>query len=105
MRKAYNKSIKSIYGGFTMKTLNKNTKKAQGFLQAREWAKNRNNFSIFSIYERPSSIKVAVAQEIEHRLSKVVYHSGSSFSFTCSGYDTEGNLIVETKSSTYKIIG
>lgn len=87
-----------------MTTLNKNTKKAQGFLQAREWAKNRNQFSIYSIYDKPSAIKVAVAQEIEHRLTKVVYHCGSSFAFTCSGYDTEGNLIVETKSSTYKIL-
>jgi hypothetical protein len=87
-----------------MTTLNKNTKKAQGFLQSREWAKSKGNYSIFSVYDRPSNIKVNIAKEIEQRLTDVVYHNGNSFAFTCSGYDKDNNLIVETKSSTYKIL-
>ena len=87
-----------------MTTLNKNTKKAQGFLHAREWAKCNGNYSIYSIYERPSNIKVNLASEIEKRLNSVVYHGGSSFCFTCSGIDKDGNLVILTKSSEYKII-
>ena len=88
-----------------MITLNKNTKKAQGFLNDREWAMCKYSNSIYSIYDRPSATKVAISREIENRLHSVFYHGGSSFSFTCSGYDTEGNLIIATKRNTYKIIG
>lgn len=87
-----------------MITLNKNTKKAQAFLKDREYAKNNGNYSIYSIYDRPSRTKVAISLEIENRLHSVFYHGGSSFSFTCSGYDKDHNLIVETRSNTYKII-
>ena len=87
-----------------MITLNKNTKKAQGFLKDREWAMCKYSNSVFSIYDRPSRTKIAVAREIENRLHSVFYHGGNSFSFTCSGYDIEGNLIVETRCNTYKII-
>lgn len=85
--------------------INKNTKKAKGFLKAREWAMCKYNNSIYCIYDRPSATKVAISREIENRLHHVLYHGGNSFSFTCSGYDSEGNLIVETKCNTYKIIG
>ena len=84
--------------------LNKNTKKAQAFLKDREYAKNNGNYSIYSVYARPSNIKINIAQDIEKRLNSVVYHNGNSFCFTCSGIDMDGNLIVETKSSTYKIV-
>lgn len=87
-----------------MITLNKNTKKAQGFLNDRESAKREGNYSIYSIYERPSNIKINISREIENRLNNVVYHNGNSFSFTCSGYDKDNNLIVLTKSSEYKIL-
>lgn len=87
-----------------MTTLNKNTKKAQWFLHARESAKNNGNYSIYSIYERPSSTKVNLAREIENKLNNVVYHGGSSFCFTCSGIDKDGNLVILTKSSEYKIL-
>lgn len=87
-----------------MITLNKNTKRAQGFIRDREWAKNNGNYSIHSIYSRPSTIKVVLASEIEQRLTDVVYHNGNSFCFTCSGYDRQGKLTVETKSNTYKIV-
>lgn len=87
-----------------MITLNKNTKKAQAFLKDREWAKSNGNYSIYSVYARPSNIKINIAREIENRLHGVVYHGGGSFAFTCSGYDKDNNLIVETRSSTYKII-
>lgn len=85
-------------------TLNKNTKKAQAFLKDRESAKNNGNYSIYSIYERPSSTKLNIAREVENRLHGVVYHGGSSFAFTCSGYDKDGNLVILTKSSEYKIL-
>ena len=88
-----------------MITLNKNTKKAQEFLCARERAQCRGSDSIYSIYDRPGSIKLNIARGIEDRLHSVFYHGGSSFSFTCSGYDKDNNLIVETKCNTYKIIG
>ena len=88
-----------------MITLNKNTKKAQGFLNDREWAMCKYNNSIYNIYARPGSTKIAIAREIENRLHSVFYHGGSSFSFTCSGYDKDNNLIVETRCNTYKIIG
>jgi hypothetical protein len=87
-----------------MITLNRNTKKAQAFLTDREWAKNNGNFSIYSIYERPSSTKINIAQDIEKRLTSVVYHNGNSFCFTCSGIDKDGNLVILTKSSEYKIL-
>lgn len=87
-----------------MTTLNRNTKKAQGFLKSREYAKNSGNYSIFSVYDRPSYTKINIAQDIEKRLSSVVYHNGNSFCFTCSGYDKDGNLIILTKSSEYKIL-
>ena len=87
-----------------MITLNKNTKKAQRFLKDRKWAECKMNNSIYSIYDRPSCTKVAISREIENRLHSVFYHGGSSFSFTCSGYDKDNNLIVETRSNTYKII-
>lgn len=87
-----------------MLTLNKNTKKAKGFLRDREWAKNKGNFSIHSVYAKPSTIKLVIAKEIEQRLNSVVYHNGNSFYFTCSGIDRQGNLIIETKSNTYKIV-
>lgn len=85
-------------------TLNKNTKKAQAFLKDRERAKNNGNYSIYSIYERPSSTKINIAREIEKRLTSVVYHNGNSFCFTCSGIDKDGNLVILTKSSEYKIL-
>ena len=88
----------------TMITLNKNTKKAQGFLNAREWAKNKGNYSIYSLYARPSFEKISISREIESRLSAVLFHCGNRFCFTCSGIDAEGNIIVETQSNTYKII-
>ena len=88
-----------------MITLNKNTKKAQGFLRDRERAMCKYSNSIYCIYDRPGSTKIEIAREIENRLHSVYYHGGSSFFFTCSGYDTEGNLIVETRCNTYKIIG
>lgn len=88
-----------------MITLNKNTKKAQAFLKDREWAICKHNNSIYSIYDHPSSAKEAISREIENRLHSVFYHGGNSFSFTCSGYDIAGNLIVETRNNTYKIIG
>lgn len=84
--------------------LNKNTKKAQAFLKDREWAKNNGNYSIYSIYERPSSTKLNIAREVENRLNNVVYHNGNSFCFTCSGIDKDGNLVILTKSSEYKIL-
>lgn len=87
-----------------MITLNKNTKKAQGFLNDREWAMCKYNNSIYNIYARPSSTKIEISKDIESRLHSVFYHGGNSFSFTCSGYDIEGNLIVETRCNTYKII-
>lgn len=87
-----------------MMTLNKNTKKAQAFIQSREWAKSRGNYSIYSVYARPSNIKINIAQDIEKRLTSVVYHNGNSFCFTCSGIDTDGNLVILTKSSEYKIL-
>ena len=87
-----------------MITLNKNTKKAQGFLHDREYAKNKGNYTIYSVYGKPSTIKLVIAKEIEQRLNNVVYHNGNSFCFTCSGIDRQGNLIVETKSNTYKIV-
>ena len=87
-----------------MITLNKNTKKAQGFLQAREWAENNGNYSIYSIYARPSFEKISISKEIERRLNDLIFHNGNSFTFTCSGYDKDNNLIVETRSNTYKII-
>ena len=88
-----------------MTTLNKNTKKAKAFLKAREWAKINGNYSIYSIYARPSNIKIDIARELENRLHSVFYHGGNSFSFTCSGIDKDGNLIIETRNNTYKIIG
>ena len=87
-----------------MITLNKNTKKAQGFLHDREYAENKGNYTIYSVYDKPSTIKLVIAKEIEQRLNNVVYHNGNSFCFTCSGIDRQGNLIVETKSNTYKIV-
>lgn len=87
-----------------MITLNKNTKKAQAFLQAREYARNSGNYSIYSVYARPSNIKINIAQDIEKQLNSVVYHNGNSFCFTCSGIDTDGNLVILTKSSEYKIL-
>ena len=87
-----------------MKTLNKNTKKAKGFLKDRETAKMKGNYSIFSIYARPSSNKVEIARKIEKCFIDVVYHHGSCQCFICSGYDTKGNLIILTKDNTYKII-
>lgn len=87
-----------------MITLNKNTKKAQGFLNAREWAKNNGNYSIYTIYARPSFEKISISRKIENCLNSVIFHSGNSFCFTCSGIDAEGNLIVLTKSNTYKIL-
>ena len=86
-----------------MTKLNKNTKKAQGFLQGREYGLRNHNFSIYSIYKNPSYTKIKIAEEIEKRLSNVIYHNGNSFNFTCSGFDTEGNLTVETKCNTYLI--
>lgn len=87
-----------------MTTLNKNTKKAEAFLQARESAKNNGNYSIYSIYARPSSTKIAISREIESRLSAVLFHCGNSFCFTCSGIDAKGNLIILTKDKAYKIL-
>lgn len=87
-----------------MATLNKNTKKAQAFLRDREYGIHNGNYSIYSIYERPSNTKVYLAREIEKRLTSVVYHNGNSFCFTCSGIDKDGNLVILTKSSEYKII-
>lgn len=87
-----------------MITLNKNTKKAQAFLKDRERSMCKYNNSIYSIYDRPSSAKIAISREVENRLHSVFYHGGSSFSFTCSGIDKEGNLIIETRCNTYKII-
>lgn len=87
-----------------MITLNKNTKKAQAFLKGREYGIRNGNYSIYSIYARPSNIKLNIASEIENRLTCVIYHNGNSFCFTCSGYDDDGNLIILTKSSEYKIL-
>ena len=87
-----------------MTILNKNTKKAKAFLKARENAKNNGNYSIYSIYARPSFEKISISQEIENRLHSVFYHNGNTFCFTCSGIDAEGNIIVLTKSSEYKIL-
>ena len=87
-----------------MTTLSKNTKKAEAFLKAREQAKNNGNYSLYSIYAHPSFEKITITREIENRLSDVLYHGGNSFCFTCSGFDAEGNLIIETKSNTYKIL-
>ena len=88
-----------------MTILNKNTKKAQAFLKSRNFAKINGNYSIYSVYARPSNIKINIAREIEKQLNNVVYHNGNSFCFTCSGIDKDGNLIIETRSNTYKIIG
>ena len=87
-----------------MTTLNKNTKKAQGFLKAREWAKNNGNYSIYSIYAHPSFEKISISLEIERRLNDLIFHCGNTFCFTCSGIDAEGNLIVLTKDNKYKIL-
>lgn len=87
-----------------MITLNKNTKKAKAFLKAREWAKNNDNYSIYSIYARPSFEKISISRKIESNLDSVIFHGGNSFCFTCSGIDAEGNLIVLTKDNTYKIL-
>ena len=87
-----------------MITLNKNTKKAQAFLRGRDYAKSNGNYSIYSVYARPSNIKINIASEIEKRLTSVVYHNGNSFCFTCSGIDKDGNLVILTKSSEYKIL-
>lgn len=87
-----------------MVTISKNVKKARRFLEDREWAMCKLNNSIYTIYDRPSKAKIEIAREIENRLHSVFYHGANSFSFTCSGYDTEGNLIVETRCNTYKII-
>ena len=87
-----------------MTMLNKDTKKAKRFMDAREWAMCKYANSIWSVYDRPSATKVAISKEIESRLHSVFYHSANSFAFTCSGYDSEGNLIVVTRCNTYKII-
>lgn len=87
-----------------MTTLNKNTKKALRFLEAREWAKNNGNYSIYSIYACPSFEKISISRKIENSLNDLIFHCGNSFCFTCSGIDAEGNLIVLTKDNTYKII-
>ena len=87
-----------------MITLNKNTKKAQGFLQAREWAENNGNYSIYSVYAHPSFAKISISRKIENSLDSVIFHNGNSFCFTCSGIDAEGNLIILTKDNTYKIV-
>lgn len=87
-----------------MITLNRNTKKAQAFLRDRDYAKSNGNYSIYSVYARPSNIKINIARDIEKRLTSVIYHNGNSFCFTCSGYDKDGNLVILTKSSEYKIL-
>ena len=84
--------------------LDRNSEKHQKFLNDREWAMCKYANSIYSVYARPSSTKINIAREIENRLHSVFYHGGSSFSFTCSGYDIEGNLIIMTRCNTYKII-
>ena len=87
-----------------MTTLNKNTKKAKAFLKAREWAKNNGNYSIYSIYAHPSFEKISISRKIENSLNDLIFHSGNSFCFTCSGTDADGNLIVLTKDNKYKIL-
>lgn len=87
-----------------MTTLNKNTKKAEAFLKARENAKNNGNYSIYSIYARPSFEKISISRKIENSLNDLIFHCGNCFCFTCSGIDAEGNLIVLTKDNTYKIL-
>ena len=87
-----------------MTILNKNTKKAKDFLKARENAKNNSNYSIYSIYARPSSEKISISRKIERSLNSVLFHCSNTFCFTCSGIDAEGNLIVLTKGNTYKIL-
>lgn len=87
-----------------MTTLNKNTKKAKAFLKAREWAKNKGNYSIYSLYARPSFEKISISRKIENSLNHLIFHGGNTFCFTCSGIDAEGNLIVLTKDNTYKIL-
>lgn len=90
-----------------MTTLNKNTKKARGFINSYRRAREELNTSIYSIYEHPSSIKVNIAREIEQRAGKaqVYYFGGNSFTFTC-GYVEEGTgeLFIETKSNIYRIV-
>ena len=87
-----------------MTRLSKKTKKAQGFLNDRERAMCKYANSIWSVYDRPSATKVAISKEIESCLRSVFYHGANSFSFTCSGYDSEGNLIVITRSNVYQIM-
>lgn len=93
-----------------MTTLNKNTKKAQGFINSFIRAKEQGNTNIFSIYARPSIDKMTIADNIEYLAGKdkatVYYMGGNSFAFTC-GYYREVNcraeLIVYTKSNIYQI--
>ena len=87
-----------------MTTLNRNTKKAEAFLKARKRAENNGNYSIYSIYARPSFEKISISRKIESSLNALIFHGGNSFAFTCSGIDAEGNLIVLTKDNTYKIL-
>lgn len=87
-----------------MTELNKNTKKAQCFLSAREKALQEGNFTIYAIYARPSETKKEIAQKIKRQYKSVVFHSGNCSLFTASGIDEEGNTIILTKDNEYKIV-
>lgn len=87
-----------------MTELNKNTKKAQSFLTARENALKNGNFSIFALYSSPSYSKQKIAERIQQKYKNVVFHSGNCCTFTASGIDAEGNVIILTKENEYKIV-
>lgn len=90
--------------------LNKNTKKAQGFINNFIKAREQGNTSIFNIYARPSMDKMTIADKLKHLAGKdnatLYYIGGNSYTFTC-GYsrevDNKTELIIFTKSYTYKI--
>lgn len=90
-----------------MITLNKNTKKAKAFIEAFMRAKREGNTSLYSIYARPSAIKLNIARAIENKAgdARVYYMGGNSFNFTCGYFDDRFAfaLFIETKNNTYKI--
>ena len=89
-----------------MKTLNKNTQRAENWINAYF---NSHYFSVNQFYKNCSSSKVQAERYCINRMHELNGHGykvlgGNCFYFTCGYVDeTENTLYIETSDNTYKI--